>query len=158
MRVLQIKSSRIAIALALFLAPALANSHDKQHFDLVCHGQMQEVRIQSAPTPSVPSTLRIRVDIQKRQFCIDDLCNSLTRADEKRIEYHCHADRTFCYQTWSTAGPFIVKDDFTVNRLTGEFQRSDAGSVGDRAPRDFNSKYSGICRPAPFSGLRQTVP
>jgi hypothetical protein len=138
------------VVLGLSLAPPLAYGEDRLHFDLVCRGEMQEMNSQSRSTPF---TTRIRVNVQKKQFCIDDLCNKLTRSDEKKIEFHCHPGRTFCYEIGSTGGPFVLKDDFAVDRSTGEFQRSYAGEVGDRAPRRFNSKYSGVCRPAPFSGL-----
>ena len=139
---------RIIALLGWCMAPTLVRGEDRIHFDLACQGDMKDER-----EKLTPFTLRIRVDIAQKQFCIDELCNMLTRADKKTIEYHCHAGRTFCYQTWSTAGPFVLKDDFAIERSTGKFQRSFAGDEGDRAPRHFHTDYTGHCNLASFTGL-----
>jgi hypothetical protein len=128
-------------------------------FDLICRGIVREANWSKAWDKAVPTSIEthLRVDLQRNAFCVDDYCDRLTRADAAMLEYHCKATKggKFCDATTfiSSAGPFITQQDFSVDRSTGAFQRTLSGEVGDHGVKPFRSESTGVCVPAPFTGL-----
>jgi hypothetical protein len=145
----------IAAAL-LCTGDVFASDAGPQQFDLICQGMVMDPPVWRGSSDSTPFTTRFQVDLQKNMFCVDDYCSVFTRADKSRLEYHCQivAGGKFCGSVnVGTAGPYIEKQDFVIDRSTGSFQRTSSGWIGDRASRPFNAAYSGDCAIGPFTGL-----
>jgi len=136
-----------------------------RHFDLVCHGMVTGYGTTFGPTAMQPKPFlsQIRIDLDSRRFCLDDCADAFhfKKIEGPRFEYHYdfdvadedHRAHTFRTVTMSTAGPFPMKEDMTVNLGTGDFHREYIFDFGDRAPTHHDERYAGTCKIAPFTGI-----
>ena len=142
----------------LWASPALASSDVQAQFDLVCRGTLQETNWSTPWDKVLPrsSEMRVRVDLTKGAFCIENYCDVFMHSDEK-LQYQCRAGsgQKFCgdESIVSSAGPFYLGQDFVFDRPTGTVRRVLWGEIGDRAAKPYRSEFAGSCVLAPFTGL-----
>ncbi len=146
MRLLVIGVESLMLTFGFYTVAGRDHTEDKTHFDLVCHGSGQD-------TFNRPqSSMRLSLDLDKTQFCIDTFCDGLTRVADDTLEYHCHGRDNFCEPVMSTGGPFVQDEDFVFDRASGRFSRTSSGGVGDLRVTGFKATFSGNCHRAPFTG------
>jgi hypothetical protein len=136
--------------MARWREPAKGPPKGPAAFDLLCSGVVRDGQ-QSGDTPF---TLHLRIDAANGRFCDDVYCASVVKVDGTDVDYHCKAEKGERCNTDGTAsaGPFIAEDEFHVDRASGAFQRTTAGSGGDRAGGAFRKSYSGDCLTKAFTG------
>jgi hypothetical protein len=134
-----------------------------RQFDLVCHGTVTGYGTTFGQTSMQPKPFlsQIRIDLDSRRFCLDDCADVFHFKKGAQFEYHYdfdvadedHRAHTFRTVTMSTAGPFPLKEDMTVNLATGDFHREYIFNSGDRAPTHHDERYAGTCKIAPFTAI-----
>ena len=147
-------------ALALALAPAAACGSRvaaASQFDLLCAGQM------TRNGAAQPFETRMHVDLASRRFCLD-VCLEvfhLTQASAERLAYHYdlavadadHPANRYRGVMASSAGPFPLAEDISVDRRAGAYRRDYRYRQGDPAARSYDDRYAGQCRTMPYTGL-----
>jgi hypothetical protein len=150
---------RVAILVALVAPASVARGQDAARFDLVCQGATAGA-IHGAPSPT---TLRLRVDLDQKRFCLEAFCDVL-QVNGATLEFHCQDKggqacklRSLSNDgrllSYSTAGPFVRKEDIIIDRPTGVILRDVSGMHGDIVSQPFSTAFSGLCATAPFTGL-----
>jgi len=141
----------------LALAPVAACGQSPARFDLICHGQMTR---NGAPSPF---DTRLHIDLASNRFCLDACLEvfHLTQASAAQLAYHYdlavadadHAANRYRGAMASSAGPYPLKEDITVDRRTGAYRRTYRYDAGDPAARAYAEVYAGQCRVMPYTGL-----
>jgi hypothetical protein len=146
---------RLALA-GMFAASSVSCSLIEQRFDLLCNGTYTDMG--SALTAF---SSRLRINLSTGRFCIDD-CKTmlhLTNTSPHYLQYRYDvsvADKDRPANRYrdtieSTAGPFDMKDEFSVNLDTGQFRRFYRYDFGDIAAVAHSERYTGRCTKAEFT-------
>jgi len=150
---------RRLIILCLPAMLALAGSADAapRRFDLICKGE-EQIDDQQTGKETKSFTDRLSGDLGQQLFCLDG-CWHLTEADETHIAYHYtperadrdHPKNSYRRAATSTAGPFELQEDVTVDLRTGAFARFYVYDYGDRVSFRHTARYKGRCTLAAFT-------
>jgi len=132
-----------------------------RQFDLICKGEAQ-IDDQQTGKETKPFTDRLSVDLDQQLFCLDG-CWHLSEADETHIAYHYtperadrdHPKNSYRRAATSTAGPFELQEDVTVDLRTGAFARFYVYDYGDRVSFRHTARYKGRCSLAPFTSTKR---
>jgi hypothetical protein len=153
------------IVAALTLTGSATAASPARQFDLICHGTVTGYGTTFGQTSMQPKAFVsvIRVDRGTRRFCFDDCAEifHFKAIGGTLLEYHYdfdtadedHRAHTFRTTSMSTAGPYPLKEDFTVNLGTGDFHRENIFNAGDRAVIHHDERYTGTCKIAPFTAI-----
>ena len=128
-----------------------------RQFDLICKGEVQ-IDDQQTGKETKSFTDRLSVDLGQQLFCLDG-CWHLGVSDETHIAYHYtperadrdHPRNSYRRAATSTAGPFELQEDVTVDLRTGAFARFYVYDYGDRVSFRHTARYKGRCTLAPFT-------
>jgi hypothetical protein len=124
--------------------------------DLACTGTTTVTsRWQSNVSRAFKVHLHVNMDAGK--LCIDDECHAVSSSSDKTIEYHCASKDGDQYcrilgmpssdgsVIFSTAGPFILKDDIVIDRSSWELRRTSVGFEGDRVGYPYSALDMARC-------------
>jgi len=157
---LRVMIAAIVGATVLCLAGAAARAETPARFDLACQGVFHDLLTDRRAA----FTTEFSVDLTTKVLCDRAYCMPLTRADANGLAFDCSPGEMACNLrqmkgseiVLSTAGPFVQDDHLSIDRRTGAYRRTTAGSVGDRAARAFSAAYSGRCEVRSFTEIVPT--
>jgi hypothetical protein len=158
-----LRKAMIAAAIgisALCFVGGAACAETPARFNLACQGAFHDLLTDRRAA----FTTEFSVDLTTRVLCDRAYCMPLTRADPDGLGFDCSPGEMACNLrgmkgseiVLSTAGPFVRDDHLSVDRHTGAYRRTTAGSVGDRAAKPFSAAYSGHCEVRPFNEIAPT--